>query len=71
MTQKFDGTLKSDGHANVRLSAPRFDGVTRQSPLYSGESPKFGGQNKICKSIHNLFLLCKGSNECDQVTRKL
>ena len=40
------------------MVTPMPDGVTRKSPLDTGVSPKFGGQNKICKSIQNLVVLC-------------
>lgn len=40
-TPKCDETLKSDGHAKVRRSAPNPDGLTRQSPMVRVQSPKY------------------------------
>lgn len=40
---------KSDNRAKVRWSAPKFGGLTHQSPMDHGGSPKSKGQIQICK----------------------
>ena len=60
-TLKCDGTPKCDGHAKVRWSAPKCDGVTRQSAMVCAK-PRWCDTPK-CDGLHSRIVIIIFSSE--------